>query len=58
MLRDQVIGMGVGKVETRASTPVTQESALDVVLLEGFPEKGVTTEEDLSLAKFQVLNIP
>jgi hypothetical protein len=49
MGRDEVVGVCVGEVETRAGTPVTKQSRLDVLSVELPSEESIASEEDLYL---------
>lgn len=44
---DQVVGVGVGKVEPGASSPMAEQPSLDVISLELSSEESVAAEEDL-----------
>ena len=45
---DHTVEMDVNEVETRSSTPVSEEPGLDVFQLQGFLQQGIIKEIDLS----------
>ncbi len=57
MLRDEVIGVGIGEVEAWACTPVTEKPTLDVILLKLLGEEGVASKEDLAISQRMVADL-